>query len=247
MKFTIITVAYNSARTIRDTLESVARQSHPDIEHLLIDGASSDGTLAVVRAHGAHLACVVSEPDQGIYDAMNKGLARASGDWVGFLNADDMFASTDSVARLAAAAAAQGGPDLIYGDLDYVEEARIDRVVRQWRSGAFDASLLRYGWMPPHPTFYVRRDRFGSQRFDTRYRIAADYDFMLRCLTQPGIRLHYVPEVLVHMRNGGASNRSLKALWRKSSEDLDVMRRHRVGGLATLFAKNLRKLPQFFG
>jgi glycosyltransferase len=245
MKFTIITVAYNSARTIGDTLRSVAAQTYPDIEHLVIDGASKDTTLEQVRVHGKHVARLISEPDRGIYDAMNKGLGMASGEWIGFLNADDMFASPDSVAQLAAAAMPEA-VNLLYGDLDYVEEVDTTRVVRQWRSGSFEPRQLRYGWMPPHPTFYVRRERFGHERFNTRYRIAADYDYMLRCLLRPEASIAHVPHVLVHMRNGGASNRSAKALWRKSREDLAVMRAHGVGNTLTLLAKNFRKLPQFF-
>lgn len=244
MKFSIITVAYNSGRTIADTLRSVAAQTHPDIEHLVIDGASRDDTLEQVRQHGAHVAAVVSERDRGIYDAMNKGLARASGDWVGFLNADDVLASPDSIARYARAAA---GFDAIYGDLDYVAADDLGRVLRRWRSGGFARSRLAFGWMPPHPTFYVRRERLGALRFDADLRIAADYDYMLRCLMQPGLAVTYVPEVQVHMRHGGASNRSVGAMLRKSREDLTVIRRHGVGGWPTLVAKNLRKIPQFLG
>lgn len=243
MRFTIITVAYNSARTIRDTLESVQRQSYSDIEHIVIDGASKDETVAIVQKHGTHVSRLVSEPDGGIYDAMNKGLALATGDWVGLLNADDMLAGPDAVRQLAEGASR--GADLLYGDLQYVDEHDTSRVVRHWHSGPFVAGQLRHGWMPPHPTFYIRRERFGSLRFNTGYRIAADYDFMLQCLQSAGTRVAYVQEVLVRMRNGGASNHSLKALMRKSREDLRVMRTHGLGGLGTLLSKNLRKVPQF--
>ena len=245
MRISIITVAYNSRATIADTLRSVAAQSHPDIEHIVVDGASTDDTLAVVRSHGAHVAQVVSEPDRGIYDAMNKGLALASGDFVGFLNADDMLASTDVVASIAAAAVADTGA--VCGDLEYVRKDRPEQVVRYWRCGPFAASRLRFGWMPPHPTLYVRRSLLAVLGpFDTRLRIAADYDFMLRCLSRPGMQVAYVPKVLVKMRTGGASNRSLSALLRKSREDLIALKRNDVGGLMTLLCKNARKLPQFF-
>ena len=242
MKISIITVAYNSGRTIADTLRSVAEQTHADIEHIVIDGASRDDTMAQVRAHGQHLGRFISEPDSGIYDAMNKGLELASGEFVGFLNADDMLAHPQTLAHMAQR---MHEADALYGDLVYVDAERTEKIVRRWASGPYEASRLRFGWMPPHPTFYVRRSRLEGQRFDLRYRIAADYDFMLRSLQQPGMRVHYLPEVLVHMRNGGASNHSLKALWRKSSEDLAAMRSNRVGGLFTLAAKNLRKIPQF--
>ncbi len=246
MKISIVTVAYNSAATIGDTLASVAEQTYPGIEHIVVDGASKDSTLARVRAHGAHVSRVLSEPDHGIYDAMNKGLALASGDFVGFLNADDMLASPDAIAAIARAAATADA-DAVCGDLMYVRQDRPDVVLRYWRCGGFTRSRLRFGWMPPHPTFYVRRSlltRIGG--FDTRLRIAADYDLMLRCLTIPGVQIGYVPEVLVKMRAGGASNRSLRAMLQKSREDLDVLRRNRIGGITTLLFKNLRKLPQFF-
>ena len=242
MRISIITVAYNSGATIGDTLRSVAAQTHADIEHIVIDGGSTDDTVAQVRALGSRVAQLVSEPDRGIYDAMNKGLRLATGEFVGFLNADDLFAGPDAVALIAQAAV---HADAVYGDLVYVQAADTSRTVRRWHSGDFRHSRLKFGWMPPHPSFYVRRAVLTKAEFDLRYRIAADYDFMLRCLLQPGLRVSYVPEVLVRMRTGGASNHSLRALWRKSSEDLSVIWRHGAGGVMTLAFKNLRKLPQF--
>lgn len=245
MKITIITVSYNSAATIGDTMRSVARQTHADIEHIIVDGGSKDSTLAIVRAEESRVARVVSEADKGIYDAMNKGLRMATGEFVGFLNADDMLASPDAVAKIAAAALSAA--DVVYGDLVYVKKDRPTEVVRYWSSGAFSADRLRYGWMPPHPTLYVRRSvQEALGVFDLRLRIAADYDFMLRCLNKPGVRVAYLPEVLVRMRTGGASNRSLKALRNKSREDLFALRQNGVGGWFALLCKNARKLPQFF-
>jgi glycosyltransferase len=244
LKITIITVAYNSARTISDTLASVASQTHPDIQHIVVDGASTDGTLDIVRRY-PHVAHVVSERDAGIYDAMNKGIALASGEMLGFLNADDVLDGPDAVRSVAQSAAS--GHDVVYADLVYVRHDDLSRVVRHWRSGRFLASRLRYGWMPPHPTFYVRRSLLREVGgFDTRLRIAADYEFMLRCLCRPAIRVGYIRRVLVRMRTGGASNASLHAMLRKSREDLLALRRHRIGGWLTLAAKNLRKMPQFF-
>jgi glycosyltransferase len=244
MKVSVITVCYNSAATIADTLRSVASQSHADIEHIVIDGASSDGTLQIVRDAGRHVARVVSERDRGIYDAMNKGLRLATGELVGFLNADDIYAGPDVVAAIDRAAA-QPSVDGVYGDLVYVAAGDPSRVIRRWRSGEFDRSRLRYGWMPPHPTLYVRRNTLtGIDGFDLQFRIAADYDFMLRYLTARERRLAYLPQVMVRMRLGGTSNRSLAAVMRKSREDLAAIRRSGVGGLATLMCKNLRKLPQ---
>ena len=246
MKVSVITVAYNSARTIGDTLVSVAAQTHPDIEHLIIDGASRDDTLGVVRRLGTRVAQVVSEPDKGIYDAMNKGIALATGDIIGFLNADDAYASPDSVSAIVAEFLSSGA-EAVYGDLVYVREDDLSAVVRVWRSGTFDITRLKYGWMPPPPTFYVRHQTMRLLGgFDTRFRISADYDFMLRCLGRPECSVSRVQSVLVRMRTGGASNRSLKALWRKSTEDLRALRSSGVGAFGTLLCKNLRKLPQFF-
>jgi glycosyltransferase len=246
MKISVITVAYNSAATIGDTLTSVAAQGHSNLEYIVIDGASSDGTPEIVRQHGAKVHTVLSEPDRGIYDAMNKGLALATGDLVGFLNADDTYAHADVVASIARAAEQDPAADAVYGDIVYVREDHPDQVLRYWRSGAYARSRLRFGWMPPHPTFYVRRSCLtGLGRFDDRLRIAADYDFVLRVLSRADARAAYVPDVLVRMRAGGASNRSLAAMWRKSREDLWALRRNHVGGVMTLLCKNLRKLPQF--
>ncbi|MEP6502255.1 MAG: glycosyltransferase family 2 protein [Betaproteobacteria bacterium] len=250
MRITIITVAYNSARTIGDTLDSVAAQLHPDIEHIIVDGGSKDETLTLIATRGTHVKRVISEPDEGIYDAMNKGLRLATGEIVGFLNSDDMFASPDVLARIASAATGIGTDrpaDAVYGDLVYVNSSPPNRVQRYWRSGRFTRRKLALGWMPPHPTLYVRRtlmEQIGA--FDARLRISADYEFMLKLLSRPGLVVTYLPQVLVHMRVGGASNGSLGGIVRKSREDLGALRKHRVGGVVALVFKNLRKLPQFF-
>jgi glycosyltransferase len=245
MKISIITVCFNSAATIADTMRSVAEQSHGATEHIVVDGLSGDNTLDVVQKFASPRTRVISEPDRGIYDAMNKGLTLATGDVVGFLNADDMLASPQTIAKIAASASS--GADAVYGDLLYVNKDQPDKVVRYWKSGSFSRQRLLYGWMPPHPTLYLRRSLLQSLgQFDLNLRIAADYDFMLRCLTRPDVSIAYLPEVLVHMRTGGASNRSLSALRNKSREDLLALRKNAVGGWPTLLCKNMRKVPQFF-
>lgn len=244
IRFSIVTAVYNRAAVLEDALRSVHGQTHGAVEHLVIDGASTDGTLAILARHRARLATLVSETDRGVYDALNKGLRLATGDVVGFLHADDGYADPGTLARVASAFA-DPAVDAVYGDLEYVSRDDPARVVRRWRSGACTPGQLRLGWMPPHPTFFARRElyeRLGG--FDTAYRIAADYELMLRFIGA-GIRMAYVPRVLVRMRLGGMSNRSLRQMWRKSREDLSVMRRHRIGGVGTLAAKNLRKLAQF--
>ncbi len=244
MKISIITVTYNSARTLAATLQSVATQDYGNIEHIIIDGGSKDDTLDIVARHGRHVARRLSEADKGIYDAMNKGMALATGDFVGFLNSDDVLASDRSVSKLAQAAA---DADVVYGDLEYVSENDLRCVVRRWQSGAYDQKRLAFGWMPPHPTFYIRCSLMQEVgKFDVSMRIAADYEYILRCLTsRPSLRVGYVDDVLVRMRLGGVSNRSFKTMMQKSREDLRAIRRHRVGGWGTLAAKNLRKIPQF--
>lgn len=245
MKVTIVTVAFNSAGTIADTLESVRNQSHTNIEHIVVDGNSKDATMDIVRREGSHLAQVVSEPDAGIYDAMNKGLKLATGDIIGFLNADDVLNDPHAIRRHVECAS--NGFDVIYGDLVYVRHGDLRSVVRHWRSGAFSPSRLLFGWMPPHPSFYVSKNLLREVgTFDTRFRIAADYDFMLRCLRRPHVRVGYVPDVMVRMRAGGVSNASLSTIIAKSREDLRALRNQGAGGIPTLIAKNLRKVPQFF-
>jgi glycosyltransferase len=246
MRVSIITTCFNSEATIGDTLDSVARQTHPDIEHIVVDGGSTDSTADIVRNRGKHVARMISGPDKGIYDAMNKGIACATGELVGFLNSDDVLSGPGCI-NLISAAAEDPGIAAVYGDLVYVHAEDLGKVVRAWRSGTYFPSKLRFGWMPPHPTFYVRRSllsQYGG--FDTGLRIAADYDFMLRLLTGHNISVAYIPEVLVRMRIGGASNRSFKALFNKSREDLVALRKNHVGGFGTLLCKNLQKIPQFF-
>jgi glycosyltransferase involved in cell wall biosynthesis len=248
MQISIITVTYNVRDSVRDCLSSVAAQTYPYREHVIIDGASTDGTLDVLQAHRQQLAALVSEPDRGIYDALNKGIHRAKGGVVGFLHADDVYAHPD-VLRWVAEAFADPSVDAVYGDLEYVRQDDVSHVVRYWQAGPFSPHRLAWGWMPPHPTLYVRRAcyaRLGG--FDTRYRIAADYHSILCLFSQAGFKAVYVPRVLVKMRVGGASNRSLGNIIRKSREDLDALRRTRVGalgGLGALAWKNLSKLTQF--
>lgn len=245
MRISIITATWNCTATLGDCLASVAAQSYPDREHIIIDGASSDGTQDLIARHAGQLAYSISEPDRGIYDALNKGIAWASGEVVGLLHADDLYADTEVLARIAAAFA-DPAVDAVYGDLVYVAKEDTSRVIRYWRAGEFRPERLRHGWMPPHPTLYLRRslyERHGS--FDTHYRIAADYDLMLRILSRLNGRIVYLPEVLIRMRVGGASNRSLRHIARKSWEDYRALRSNRMGGLGALIWKNLSKLPQF--
>ncbi|OYY65752.1 MAG: hypothetical protein B7Y51_02560 [Burkholderiales bacterium 28-67-8] len=218
MNISIITVAFNSAATIEDTLHSVAGQSHPDVEHIVIDGASTDNTVAVVRQHGKHLARVVSERDQGIYDAMNKGAALATGDVIGFLNSDDWYADPDVLARVSDQF--DRGADLVYGDLAFVNSDRPFKVRRVWRDRPHAAQdFFQRGWQPAHPTTFIRNELFHDLGgFNTRWRIAADYAFLAAAMRHPGLRMAHVGRHLVNMRLGGASTDGVAAIWRANRE-----------------------------
>lgn len=245
IKISIVTATYNCAATIGDCLDSVATQTWNAVEHVVIDGASCDSTMALIRSHKNQPAVLVNEPDLGIYDALNKGVARASGDVVGFLHADDIYANSEVLSRVAEAFT-DPTVDAVYGDLQYVRKDNMSKVVREWRSSTFNPQCLARGWMPPHPTLYIRRgwyERVGG--FDLKYRIAADYFFILRLFSQPGFQAIYLPEVMVKMRVGGESNRSFGNIIRKSREDYDALRRSGVGGFGALVWKNLSKVTQF--
>lgn len=247
IKVSIITAVYNNHETVSAALDSALGQLDACLELVVIDGGSTDGTLDILRSYAGRLDVLVSEPDCGIYDALNKGIRHASGDVVGFLHSDDLFADPGVVSRIAAAFA-DTAVTAVYGDLHYVRKDNPEQVVRHWCSGGFSGRRLGWGWMPPHPTLYVRREVYEQYGlFDTSFRIAADYDFILRLLSEGGVGVRYIPEVLVKMRVGGASNRSLRNIVRKSSEDLRALRRNGVGGLGALMWKNLSKLPQFLG
>jgi glycosyltransferase involved in cell wall biosynthesis len=209
MKISVITVCYNSATTIGDTLRSVREQTYEDIEHIVVDGCSTDSTLEVVANEGTHVVKLVSEKDVGIYDAMNKGVALATGDIVGFINADDFYPSADVISTVAAIFDSSGA-DSCFGDLCYVQQNDVSRIVRYWKSCTFKPGLFEKGWCPPHPTFFVRRavyQRLGG--FNLDYKIAADVELMARFLEVGGITSRYIPQVLVHMRLGGITNRNL--------------------------------------
>jgi glycosyltransferase len=245
MKVSIITAVFNRRDTIEDALDAVSGQDFAGIEHIVVDGASQDGTVEVLERRRSGIAVLVSERDDGIYDALNKGIGLATGDVIGFLHADDLFADVRVVSRVAAAFA-DPSVEAVYGDLDYVSRIDAQRVIRRWRAGTYSPRRLAWGWMPPHPTFYVRRsvyERLGG--FDTRHRIAADYDCILRFLGRGGIVPAYIPEVLVKMRLGGESNRSVGNILRKSLEDYRALRVNGVGGVGALAWKNLSKLGQF--
>lgn len=247
MKLTVITVCLNAAETIRQCLDSVASQSHPDVEHWVVDGASTDGTAEILaEEREARGYSMVSEPDQGLYQAMNKGIARATGDVIGFLNADDCYAS-DTVLAEVAEALSDREIEACYGDLRYVSRENPERVVRDWIAGEFEHGSFHRGWMPPHPTFYARRstyDRLGG--FETEYQFGADWELLFRFLEVEQVPVTYVPRHWVTMRLGGETNRSLRNIVTNHRECLHAFRRHgRRAGIGFTGHKILHRMRQF--
>lgn len=226
MKISIITVCYNSASTIADTIRSVQKQKYDNYEHLIIDGGSTDETIAVVQSLANSNTRYISEVDAGIYDAMNKGLSLATGEVIGFINSDDFYASS-SVLSLIGEVFKNPTVECCYGDLCYVDQFSLGRIVRYWHSNSFSPNLFRIGWCPPHPTFFVRRstyEKFGG--FNLKFRLAADFELMLRFLEKYKIHSIYLPQVLVNMRLGGATNKNISNIFKQNIEIFSALKMH---------------------
>ena len=224
MKISVVTASYNSQATIGSTIESFLAQDHPEKEMLVIDGASSDATLKIVESFGSDAIRVISEKDQGVYDAMNKGFHLFQGDAVGFLNSDDTFHDSRALSDIAAALQ---DTDIVYGDLDMVTDHRTKRIVRSWRGGTFKRNSFQLGWVPPHPTFYMRKEvarKVGD--YDVNYITTADYDYMLRALALNDFRVRYIPRVLVDFQMGGISTRGWRVTLQGNLECLRSRRAH---------------------
>lgn len=248
MKISIVTVTYNAAQFIENCLRSVIEQNHPDIEYLVIDGCSEDSTLSILSRYNAEITQIVTEKDQGMYDALNKGIRMASGQVVGLLNADDFFADKNVVANISRAFETSEA-DVLYGDLWYVDQHDTNKVLRKWKSKPYTPGMFQWGWMPAHPTFYAKRELFekwGPYRLDMGS--AADYELMLRFMHQHQARSVYLPELMVKMRAGGMSNSSVENRLKANRADLEAMR---INGIrfpkVAAFLKPLRKIPQFLG
>ena len=245
MKVSIITATYNSESTIIDTIKSLELQTYIDIEYIIVDGLSTDSTIELIKKHSSRVSTFIIEKDKGIYDALNKGLAAATGDIVGFLHSDDLFAYPDAVKDIVNTFTTNSC-DAVYADLEYVSKDNIDNVVRLWESGDYSKQKLGNGWMPPHPTFYMKRDLYKKYGlFDLSFKIAADYDSLLRYLWTNNISMNYLPKVFMKMRVGGASNRSLKNIIQKTKEDIRALRNNNVPIFKAIILKNLTKIPQF--
>ena len=240
MKVSVITVCYNSAKTLERTLKSVAEQDWPNIEHIVIDGMSSDGTTIILDAYKQQLAYVISEPDLGIYDAMNKGLHVAIGDVIAFLNADDLYASSKVLSQVVNKMMEQK-LDALMGDVGIFNENTPNRLVRRYRSNQFTPERLAWGWMPAHPALFLRKEvvnRVG--KFKTDYAIAGDFEFIVRVFYGQNINYQHLSEILVLMQNGGVSAAGLKA---KVVLNKEVLRACLENGLQTNMIKILSKYP----
>ena len=246
MKVSIITVCYNSASTIEATILSVANQTYQNIEYLIVDGNSKDTTVEIIKKHNATVAKWISEKDNGIYDAMNKGVEMATGEIIGILNADDVFANNKVVENIVKYFA-DDSIDALYADLKYVQRDDITKVIRFWKSGEYREGKFYNGWMPPHPTLYLRKSiyqKYGNYRTDMPS--AADYELMLRMIHVHKIKLAYYPEVTVLMREGGLSNRSIENRIKANRDDKRAWEVNNVSPkFYTLFMKPLSKILQF--
>lgn len=244
VKISLITVTYNAAGTIERCISSVIAQTYPHLEYIIIDGGSTDATSAILDRYKKHIHALVSEPDKGIYDAMNKGIALATGDIVGILNADDFFAGQDALA-LIAQPFCSAGVDAVYGDIDFINKQ--DKVVREWRAGKYRHGYFNWGWMPPHATFYAKRELFVKYGlYDIRYGSAADYELTLRFIHTNQIKIAYINKILVKMLIGGVSNKSLGNRIKAWQHDFRAMKQN---GLLlpqlSIILKPFRKIIQY--
>jgi len=246
MKISIITVTKNSEGTIRDTLDSINQQSYPDIEHIVVDSKSTDSTLELIDKHGTRVTKLLSENDKSIYDGLNKGINMSSGDIIGFLHSDDTFAHNNVIKNIAYEFQTNN-IDAVYGNLDYVSKKNTNKIIRRWVSGEYSRFNLRNGWMPPHPTFYMKRKYYLSLgSFNLKFNISADYESILRYLWKNKLDATYIPDTLVKMKVGGESNRSLTNILKKMIEDRDALKMNKIPVTRAIIGKNFSKLKQFY-
>jgi glycosyltransferase involved in cell wall biosynthesis len=247
VKITIITVSYNSASTIRETIDSVLSQDYPNIEYIIVDGLSTDGTQAIVLSYGTKISKFVSERDKGLYDAMNKGINMATGEVVGILNSDDLYLNSKVVSEVASVFNKKN-VDIVYGDLFYFKTGFPDTPLRYYKGGEFSLRRVRYGLMPPHPTFFIKKDVYEKYgKFDLQFTLSADFDLILRFLGVYKVPFQYLPSVLVKMRTGGKSTSSLRRTMIMNREDLDSCRKYGIkSNLFKFYLKYPIKLLNFF-
>lgn len=250
MKLSIVTVTYNSAATVRDTFESVLCQTYSDYEYWVIDGGSKDGTIEIINEYQPKFANKmkwVSERDKGIYDAMNKGFMKCTGDVLMLINSDDLFARPDVLELVVKEFEKHPNVDGVYADLYYVSRNNINDIVRVWKTGK--PKLMRYGWLPAHPTFYIKREIYEKYGyFNLKYPLAADFELMLRFIEKYGVEVTYLPKYLVKMRLGGATSKSLKNIYLQGVETINAFKDNDLpgGNILYLVYRYLPKIKQLF-
>lgn len=244
MKITILSVCFNSAATIRDTIDSVLNQDYPEIEYIIVDGGSTDGTMQIVSEYQNRITQIVNEPDQGIYDAMNKGINLATGDIIGILNSDDFYSSLDVISTIVSTFR-QSNSDIVFGDLIYIAPSNTSRVLRAYNASSFRPWMLRFGWMPPHPATFIKRSiykKFGQ--YSMGYKTAADYEFFVRLLLINKIKYFHLKKIIVHMRMGGVTSSGWRSYWTTSCE---MVRALNENGIFSSVIIILMRLPiKFF-
>ncbi len=247
MKISIITITYNSAASLEQTIRSVLDQSYTDIEYIIVDGGSTDNTLQIIEKYKNRVAKFISEKDNGLYDALNKGIGLASGDVIGILHSDDFYIDKNVIKKYADTII-KNNADAVYSDLFYVDKENTDKVIRKWTSGNHKPTSFLQGWMPPHPTFFVKREvyqKFG--KFNLEFKHSADYELMLRFIYKHKIKLSYLNEFTIKMRVGGQSNANMQ---NRVNANLEDRKAWKINGLKprfyTLYLKPLRKILQFF-
>lgn len=247
MKVSIITVTYNSAKYVEDCIKSIIKQNYKNIEYIIVDGNSTDGTLEIIKNHSANISKWISEEDGGMYDALNKGMRLATGDIIGILNSDDVLASADVISDIVKSFQ-ENEVDSLYGDLVYVDPFDLKKVLRFWKGLTYDRRRFKYGWMPAHPTFYIRRElisKYGG--YESHYYTAADFEFMARYLYNYKISSYYLPKLIVKMRAGGASNESITGRLRANRRDYLAMKKNKIPfPLIVSILKPLIKMPQYY-
>jgi glycosyltransferase involved in cell wall biosynthesis len=248
LKISIITVTYNSLSTIENCISSIIKQTYKDIDHVVVDGSSTDGTLNFLIKNSKYISTLISQPDNGIYDAMNKGINLAKGDIIGFLNSDDFYANNQIINKVAKVFSENPLLDACYADLIYVDRKNTSQIVRYWKSNEFESGAFLKGWSPPHPTFFVRSSvykRFGN--FNLNYKFASDVELMMRLMEVCKIRIKYVPEVWVLMRTGGKSNKNIKNILIQNQEVLHALRAHQfqINSIIFYIKKIILRSKQF--
>lgn len=247
MKISLITVTYNSEKYLEECIMSVIKQNYKNIEHIIVDGKSTDGTISIIERYSPNISKWISEKDKGIYHAINKGMQMATGDIIGLLNSDDILASSDVISTIVNCFT-RNKVDSLYGDLVYVDQFDIGKVIRTWKGQNYNRERFKYGWMPAHPTFYFKREliaRLGA--YESHYFTAADYELMARYLFLHNVSSMYLPKLIVRMRMGGASNCSIYLRLRANRRDYLAMKKNTIPfPLMASILKPARKLPQFY-